>query len=302
MQWNEAFPQQRFVLIEDNLTYMQRHSTMWHLPEARRNPQEVRFHSKTPIPALLHTCTESRRIAEKSGYTLAFGKNEEENGGFWFNPDRDLLYLPTQLVHHTNGPKLEAFVGPQQKFKRLAVRAGLSGTLSIAKVSKISCFSDLEEFIVIVEHCGRGFGVPQYFEEKQNAHDLWTYVDMDKAEVMGNCLGHGQSFQELRDEIEAGKVSSFRDEVKSLEDTFQRFLTDPGWVTPSAFRITPRLIFGMIIPESKVKPLMKLRGVLEQSQRVEGCRGIIRWQWLDVSFFIRVVQLGYLWQRTMDKY
>ncbi|OTB11614.1 hypothetical protein K445DRAFT_26333 [Daldinia sp. EC12] len=51
-------------------------------------------YSKAPIPALLHTCVESRRVLIDAGYQLAFASRNHEPRT-WFHFGRDLLYLKT---------------------------------------------------------------------------------------------------------------------------------------------------------------------------------------------------------------
>ncbi|UPK97270.1 hypothetical protein LCI18_008205 [Fusarium solani-melongenae] len=50
------------------------------------------FFSKAPIPALLHTCTESRLELINMGYQLAF-QTRSSGPRTWFNFDRDILFI-----------------------------------------------------------------------------------------------------------------------------------------------------------------------------------------------------------------
>ncbi|KAI6093999.1 hypothetical protein F4821DRAFT_221895 [Hypoxylon rubiginosum] len=50
------------------------------------------LYSTAPIPALLHTCGESREALIRAGYQLAFGSRNHEPHT-WFNYDSDVLYI-----------------------------------------------------------------------------------------------------------------------------------------------------------------------------------------------------------------
>ncbi|WAO86360.1 Hypothetical protein NCS54_00363200 [Fusarium falciforme] len=53
------------------------------------------LYSHTPIPALLHTCAESRIMLINMGYKLAF-RTRSSGPRIWFNFDRDTLYLQAE--------------------------------------------------------------------------------------------------------------------------------------------------------------------------------------------------------------
>ena len=50
------------------------------------------FFSRAPVPALLHTCSESRRELMRGGYQLAF-RTRSSGPRTWFNFERDILHL-----------------------------------------------------------------------------------------------------------------------------------------------------------------------------------------------------------------
>ncbi|KAI1761210.1 hypothetical protein GGR53DRAFT_506421 [Hypoxylon sp. FL1150] len=50
------------------------------------------LYSTAPIPALLHTCRESREVLTRTGYRLAFGTRNHEPRT-WFHYENDVLYL-----------------------------------------------------------------------------------------------------------------------------------------------------------------------------------------------------------------
>lgn len=54
--------------------------------------REGYLYSKAPIPALLHTCAESRAELMSCGYQLAF-RTRSNGGRTWFNFERDVLYI-----------------------------------------------------------------------------------------------------------------------------------------------------------------------------------------------------------------
>lgn len=51
------------------------------------------FWSSSPIPALLHTCRESRRAMQLCGYELVFAINDKVTPRIWFNFAHDTLHL-----------------------------------------------------------------------------------------------------------------------------------------------------------------------------------------------------------------
>ncbi|KAI1780167.1 hypothetical protein F4818DRAFT_402026 [Hypoxylon cercidicola] len=54
--------------------------------------RKSRLYSTAPIPALLHTCSESRAVLIRAGYQLAFGSRSHEPHT-WFHYQNDVLYL-----------------------------------------------------------------------------------------------------------------------------------------------------------------------------------------------------------------
>ncbi|KAF5023221.1 hypothetical protein F66182_4729 [Fusarium sp. NRRL 66182] len=60
--------------------------------DAWRFMRESYLYSEAPIPALLHTCSESRDELLRKGYQLAF-RTRSYGPRTWFNYDRDILFL-----------------------------------------------------------------------------------------------------------------------------------------------------------------------------------------------------------------
>jgi hypothetical protein len=74
MIWIEAIPEQRLVHLKDTYItprHVSNDNTIWD-PVESWSPDDY-LYSNAPIPALLHVCSESRRVAIESGYTLSFG-------------------------------------------------------------------------------------------------------------------------------------------------------------------------------------------------------------------------------------
>ncbi|KAI1461824.1 hypothetical protein F4805DRAFT_453061 [Annulohypoxylon moriforme] len=61
--------------------------------------RNARFYSEAPIPALLHTCAESRMILISAGYQLTFGARDHEPMT-WFHFENDILSLTSLGISH----------------------------------------------------------------------------------------------------------------------------------------------------------------------------------------------------------
>ena len=152
--------------------------------DAPPTPEDY-LHSTSPIPVLLHTCTESRLIAKKSGYALTFG-TEKDNGRVWFNAKRDVLYLPQALLWQHRGFKLirQVSIDPSQKPKRLAIKDdSLIGTDVIDEIVIINAFSDIEEYFAIL---GQHKRIP-----RDDANDPWVYVNFNVISLFSGSLNSG---------------------------------------------------------------------------------------------------------------
>ncbi|KAI0846761.1 hypothetical protein F5Y00DRAFT_242975 [Daldinia vernicosa] len=85
------------------------------------------LYSKAPIPALLHTCVESRRVLIDAGYQLAFA-SRYHGPWTWFNFKNDVLCLKYNVITNDvplldNGPWGTGSFDPQslQQVRKLAI-------------------------------------------------------------------------------------------------------------------------------------------------------------------------------------
>ncbi|KAI1107934.1 hypothetical protein F4804DRAFT_296370 [Jackrogersella minutella] len=68
------------------------HWLLDHVDIAYQLLRKTRLYSQAPIPALLHTCAESRKVLISAGYRLAFGTRHHEPST-WFHFENDILFL-----------------------------------------------------------------------------------------------------------------------------------------------------------------------------------------------------------------
>ncbi|KAI1400078.1 hypothetical protein F4819DRAFT_388291 [Hypoxylon fuscum] len=78
-----------------------------HLDVAFELLRESRLYSEAPIPPLLHTCADSRKILIDYGYRIAFG-TRTSGPRTWFHFDRDRLFIAKRQQWHPN----EFFITP----------------------------------------------------------------------------------------------------------------------------------------------------------------------------------------------
>ncbi|KAI0381951.1 hypothetical protein F5Y04DRAFT_253657 [Hypomontagnella monticulosa] len=94
--------------------------------------RKTTIYSEAPIPALLHTCVESRTVLMNSGYQLAFGSRSHEPRT-WFHYGHDVLYLSPITPWYSqdlldNGPwgTGQFDVDSLQQVRNLALAGGCS--------------------------------------------------------------------------------------------------------------------------------------------------------------------------------
>ncbi|KAF7548220.1 hypothetical protein G7Z17_g7214 [Cylindrodendrum hubeiense] len=86
--WEFALPQCRVFHVKG----MSR-QRLWMPPDSR--DMYFKFHINHPPPVALHVCSEARTVALRKGFFLSphEARPHGEHPGFWFNPDKDILYL-----------------------------------------------------------------------------------------------------------------------------------------------------------------------------------------------------------------
>ncbi|KAE8449140.1 hypothetical protein EG329_008524 [Mollisiaceae sp. DMI_Dod_QoI] len=161
--------------------------------------------SRTPIPALLHTCRDSRRAMQLSGYELAFAaKNTEPR--IWFNFKHDVLY-PTgrywatevELRVFDNGPwnlhclpskdliRVEK-LALEESWEPEAVVNSLIETVPLAGHLKELFWVEAHVPIDWHEYCMGNAGEEGKDEwgHREVEGDLWGYLECDSMEFIDN--------------------------------------------------------------------------------------------------------------------
>lgn len=124
----------------------------------------------------------------------------------------------------------------------------------------------VDEMWVIPEHCG--WDLKNCRQEKDNAGNPWTYVDMKDLEVMGICpedysapyrpmwsfpssswSWHNKPFKAYADNIELSFKQSF-----------------PG--RPEESVLVPKVKIGLVMPENKVKGTVELSKQFRRKERM----------------------------------
>lgn len=174
--------------------------------------RESYFWSRTPIPALLHACSESRHAMRLCGYELAFAAENSEPR-IWFNFKHDVLYLTgSRWGSQRNIDVFEA--GPwnvyqlpredRERIERLALEDDWYGQSHLL-VDTVPRFRRLKEILWVVYHVpgdyeARCLGTAVHdpndeWSHKESEADLWGYLECDSMEfidekVMGGYLSN----------------------------------------------------------------------------------------------------------------
>ncbi|KAF4955654.1 hypothetical protein FSARC_11802 [Fusarium sarcochroum] len=175
--------------------------------------RESYLYSKAPIPALLHTWSESRHELMQRGYQLSF-RTRSSGPRTWFNYDRDILFIsrePFFQSHHrvlSGGPwDLSQFdPGDMCRVKKIALERS-AGSLHLAHpmfkklrytfgdiVSVLRLFEQIKEFFLVEwtdEHMrelreSEGLYAHEYFE-KHHGYDiqgLWSYQIISEIDAL----------------------------------------------------------------------------------------------------------------------
>jgi hypothetical protein len=187
-----AASQPRFVQIKERQPPEERENLVEWL---RRQGREIRkdpiyLYSSSPIPPLLHTCSESRSALQKDGYKLAFGMMksspdyaEASDARIWFHFEKDALYRDWLSYD------ILKFVAKEDlaKVKRIAIRCSLVkmcvGQFASPYQNPVSLrhFVGLKELLLVETCCAN-------HEEGGN---LLGYLECDIADVLENNSGAG---------------------------------------------------------------------------------------------------------------
>ncbi|CZR54631.1 uncharacterized protein PAC_04515 [Phialocephala subalpina] len=181
--------------------------------------RESYFWSRTPIPALLHTCRESRHAMQLCGYELAFAAEKSEPR-IWFNFKHDVLYLTSgrwgserNVDVFDTGP-WNIYQLPRKdrgRIEKLAFEDRWEGQHHL--VDAVPRFRRLKELLWVVYHIpadyeARYLGKYKYDTSNdewghiETEADLWGYLECDSMEFIdskviagylsgycGDCMG-----------------------------------------------------------------------------------------------------------------
>ncbi|KAI1209053.1 uncharacterized protein F4807DRAFT_428746 [Annulohypoxylon truncatum] len=110
---------------------------------------EARFYSKAVIPALLHTCVESRSVLVESGYELAFGTRYHEPRT-WFHFENDVLYpqnafdgclsFPSMLSAYFDSPLARLDINSLERVRKIILD---SAYFTLREYGRASCVARL---------------------------------------------------------------------------------------------------------------------------------------------------------------
>ncbi|KAJ4249806.1 hypothetical protein NW762_012149 [Fusarium torreyae] len=175
--------------------------------------KEAYFYSQAPIPALLHTCRESRDHLIRRGYQLTF-KTRSSGPRTWFNYDVDILFISLEdswRIGHRVLSGCRWDLGQfdpsdMQKVRRLALeRSAQSLYLSHPRNDRINfTFHDMTSVLRLFQHLEELFLVEWTNEDMQHscqpndlslkqpsvrhhAYDiqsLWSYQNVSEVDVL----------------------------------------------------------------------------------------------------------------------
>ncbi|KUJ12923.1 uncharacterized protein LY89DRAFT_785476 [Mollisia scopiformis] len=168
-----------------------------------------RLWSQCPIPALLHTCRESRHAMELCGYQLAFAaKNSEPQ--IWFNFKHDVLYLTS--ARWENGIDDEYFVnGPWNLHQISSTDLGRVEKAALEEawepniddfLEAMFLFGNLKELLWVTCHVVVSYELDKDkkrlrlddWGHQETEADLWGYlecenIDFIEDDVLGDMRG-----------------------------------------------------------------------------------------------------------------
>ncbi|KAI2640702.1 hypothetical protein GGS26DRAFT_173425 [Hypomontagnella submonticulosa] len=260
--------------------------------------RKTSLYSKAPIPSLLHTCAESRKILVSAGYRLAFGSRNHEPRT-WFHYKKDVLYLGSISKHENsnepnvldNGPwDIEQLdINSLRKVRNLAlagggVAIGLIPPNSDVIHGAISLLPRLEKLYLVEwdkEDFGRfSQGIPASRRPRTDTkqasvpykRELWRCIPVEEIDALFNvaegyqyrlscisCIGYeGQALMDF--EGLSGEYFQFMTEelVRYLVDDEDRTWEFQGG-TVNRNKQTPTVELVHVCKESVAKQLFKDR-------------------------------------------
>jgi hypothetical protein len=146
-----------------------------------RTMRTYHFRSLSPIPALLHTCRESRRTMQLCGYELAFPFHRSIPPSIWFNFKYDALHLGSLSATEVRQlPSKDLF-----RVERLAIQEDRENYLQLLP-EILPLFRQLKELLWIVhQFYPLDAWRKSYVETGSN---LWGYIECDTPEFMSEDL------------------------------------------------------------------------------------------------------------------
>ncbi|KAF5639004.1 hypothetical protein F52700_4274 [Fusarium sp. NRRL 52700] len=186
--------------------------------------REVSMYSTAPIPALLHTCRESRDVLIQRGYQLTF-RTRSHGPRTWFNFDHDVLFLSHGDDWGTNYRAVSGCswdIGQfhpddMQKVKRVALDTS-TGCLYLAhprfgegnyKFSDLSSvlrlFGHIEELLLVEwtdSHIVSFCPMKDFYDRPKRRHRydtqcLWSYQPVSEVDVLPQLFSHTNSWSPL---------------------------------------------------------------------------------------------------------
>ncbi|KAF4626126.1 hypothetical protein G7Y89_g12039 [Cudoniella acicularis] len=249
MIWKEAHPGARLVHAE--CTSIARAHL---LQECQKINQEGYLYGSSPIPALLHTCRESRQVLETCGYALSWGTRLSNNkdGWVWFNFDHDALYLfqveqsliPTSIRLFGEEWDLDNFSlrFDCKKLKFLAIHCEsvyINGFFFSQIVWPfLMCFSALEKLCLVMEHCAKPSEIR--FQLNNCIGNPWVILEMDKGPLSA-----------LQNQLSIASSSTAIDNAKIKEiSSRKRKVVQGTWLIPEVKSVT-------VMPQSRLNATKK---------------------------------------------
>ncbi|KAF5578140.1 hypothetical protein FPCIR_11717 [Fusarium pseudocircinatum] len=186
--------------------------------------REVSMYSTAPIPALLHTCRESRDVLIQKGYQLAF-RTRSHDPRTWFNFDHDVLFISHgddwgtkhRIVSGCTWDIGQFHPDDMQKVKRVALEES-TGSLYLAhprfsegnyKFSDLSSvlrlFKHIEELLLVEwtdSHIVSFCPMKDFYDRPKQRHrydtqGLWSYQPVSEVDVLPQLFPPTKSWSPL---------------------------------------------------------------------------------------------------------
>lgn len=154
--------------------------------------------SQAPIPPLLHTCSDSRRMLQESGYQLTFATRSHEPRT-WFHFGRDRLYLKMRhdqaAGRRPPGPRDDISIGWDNPL--LSGAPWDIGQFTVADLRRVEHLFLDDRFEVTITHM-----LPLL----PNVKDIW--IKGWGAEAIQECLSQASGSEALSEEAQQGRLGS----------------------------------------------------------------------------------------------